>query len=145
MPFVITDHTADLGIEATGLSREEALESAARGLTSVVTGRPNPHAVGAPERELVFFVEAPDLPALVVAFLSELLWYFESEDLLWLGGGVAFGASRDGILRLDVRGNVLKHDPARHGRGVEVKAVTYHDLSFERQGAGWLLRVLLDI
>jgi SHS2 domain-containing protein len=32
-----------------------------------------------------------------------------------------------------------------HGRGVEVKAVTYHDVGFARQGARWRLRVVLDL
>ncbi len=145
VPYRLLDHTADVGIEATGKTREETLEAAALGLTAVLTGREHPHVLGRPEKELAFFVEAPDAPALVVAFLSELLWHFESEDLLWLGGGVTIGSSHDAILRLDVRGNVLRHDPNRHGRGVEVKAVTYHDVAFQPHEGGWILRVLLDI
>ncbi len=145
MSYRLLDHTADLGLEATGTSREETFEWAALGLTHVLTGKPQPHAKIRPDRELVFFVEAPDPAALVVAFLSELLWYFESEDLLWLGGGVTFGTSRDGILRLDVRANACVHQIARDGRGVEVKAVTYHDLEFAKHGHEWRLRVLLDI
>jgi SHS2 domain-containing protein len=39
----------------------------------------------------------------------------------------------------------VRHDPARHGRGVEVKAVTYHGLRFGRTESGWELWVLLDI
>ncbi|MES2154344.1 MAG: archease [bacterium] len=144
MPFRLVEHTADLGIEATGQSREEALAAAADGLTAVLTGRTGT-VHGMPERELTFSVEAPDADALVVAFLSELLWSFESEDLLWMGGGVSLGASRDGILRLEARGNVTRYDPSRHGRGVEVKAVTYHDVALRRDGSGWLLRALLDI
>lgn len=145
MPYRLLEHTADLGIEATGATREEALQWAALGIVHVVTGRPQPNATLRPERELSFFVEAPDLPALVVAFLSDVLWHLESEDLLWLGGGVALGNSRDGIHRLDAMGNACKYKPERDGRGVEVKAVTYHDLQFRREGAGWLLRVYLDL
>ena len=37
-------------------------------------------------------------------------------------------------------------DPARHGIGREVKAVTYHGLSVERQPDGtWLAEVIVDI
>jgi SHS2 domain-containing protein len=143
--YTILEHTADLGIEATGATREEALEWAAFGLMQVITGKPQPHPATRPERELNFFVEAPDLPALVVAFLSELLWYDASEDLLWLGGGITFGTSQDGILRLDVRGNACMLDRKRHGQGVEVKAVTYHGIRFEPHGKEWLLRAYLDI
>ncbi|HEX2065273.1 MAG TPA: archease [Candidatus Thermoplasmatota archaeon] len=145
MSFRLTDHTADLGIEADGASAEEALADAARGLTAVLCGHRDLHRLGRPDRELAFTVEAPDRVALLVAFLSELLWHFESSDLLWLGGGVSLGTGREGIARLEARGNAVRHDPARHGRGVEVKAVTYHDVRFEPVGGRWHLRVLLDI
>lgn len=142
--FRLADHTADLAIEATGADRGEALAQAALGLTAVLTGRQDAHAAR-PEREVRFVVEAPDLDALAVAFLAELLWLHESEDLLWLGGGVAVEQEPSGMWRATAAGNGARHDPARHGRGVEVKAVTYHGLSYARDGAHWRLWVLLDI
>lgn len=145
MPYRLVDHTADLAIEATGPTRESVLEDAALALTAVLTGKPGAHALGRPDRECSFRVDAPDEASLVVAFLSELLWLHESEDLLWLGGGVAVTPLRDGGLRLAAHGNAAVHDPARHGRGVEVKAVTYHGLRFGREGKEWTLWVLLDI
>lgn len=146
MPFRLVDHTADLAIEATGATREAALEEAALGLTAVLTGRPAPHALARPDREVSFQLDAPDEQALVVAFLSELLWLHESEDLLWLGGGVEWLSLADGSLRVAAHGNAAVHDPARHGRGVEIKAVTYHGLQLARQPSGeWRLWVLLDI
>jgi protein archease len=144
-PFRLLEHTADLGIEATGGTAEEVLEQAALALTTILTGREHPHTLGRPERELRFFVEATDREALAVAFLSELLWHFESQDLLWLGGGVRLHEGKDGLMRADAEGNAIVHDPSRHGQGVEVKAVTYHDLSFGREGKAWRLRVILDI
>lgn len=145
MPFRLVDHTADLGIEADGATAEEVLEAAALGLTAVLSGKANPHDLGVPQREVAFTIEAPDRIALMVAFLSELMWMYESEDLLWLGGGVTLGKGRDGIARLEAKGNALRHEPSRHGRGVEVKAVTYHDARFEMAAGKWHLRVLLDI
>ena len=134
MGFRLVDHTADLAIEAKAATRDEVLGEAALGLTAVLTGRPDPHHLGRPDQD-----------ALAVAFLSELLWLHESEDLLWLGGGVKVGPGAGGTLRVTATGNALRHDPARHGRGVEVKAVTYHGLRFAQSGAGWDLWVLLDI
>ena len=145
MAFRLVDHTADLAIEAEGRSAEEVLQQAALGLTAVLSGRSDAHRVGRPERELSLVVEAPDRVALMVAFLSELMWHYESEDLLWLGGGVRLGTGRDGTARLEAAGNALRHDVARHGRGVEVKAITYHDAAFEERHGRWHLRVLLDI
>jgi len=145
--FRITEHTADLGLEADGASEGEVLAQAALALTSVLTGKPHPHTLARPDRELRFKVEAPDRAALAVAFLSEVLWAFESQDLLWLGGGVDVGPGEDGTLRATASGNACVHEASQHGRGVEVKAVTYHDLSFEPagRGHGWRLRVILDI
>lgn len=145
MPFRLVDHTADLAIEASGPSRESVLEEAALALTAVLTGKPEAHARARPDRECSFRVDAPDEASLVVAFLSELLWLHESEDLLWLGGGVTVEPLGDGGLRLAAHGNAAVHDPVRHGRGVEVKAVTYHGLRFGRDGKEWKLWVLLDI
>lgn len=147
--FRLADHTADLAIEATGASRGECLAEAGLGLTAVLTGRDHPHLLGKPEREARFVVEAPDQDALAVAFLAELLWLHESEDLLWLGGGVHVEEHSGGVLRATAAGNALRHDPARHGQGVEVKAVTYHGLRFGPAGSNphgpWALWVLLDI
>lgn len=144
--FRLVDHTADLAIEASGATRDEVLAEAALALTQVLTGRPPTHGGPRPDREATFHVDAPDAAALVVAFLSELLWLNESQDLVWLGGGVRVQELDDGGLRLEARGNAAKHDPARHGRGVEVKAVTYHGLRFGRGRDGhWELWVLLDI
>jgi SHS2 domain-containing protein len=138
--YRLLDHTADLMIEAEGPTRDAALGEAARALVRVVTGK-DPHA--RPDQEVVFQVEAPDAGSLVVAFLSEVLWILESQGVLWLGGGVHI--EEDGILRALARGNGVRYDPMRHGRGVEVKAVTYHALEFGPHGGGWRLRVVLDI
>jgi SHS2 domain-containing protein len=143
--FRLVDHTADLAIEAEADTRDAVLGEAALALTQVLTGRA-PHHSTPPDREMRFTVDAPDEAALVVAFLSELLWLNESEDLLWLGGGVQVAPLGEGGFRLTAAGNVAQHDPVKHGRGVEVKAVTYHGLRFGRQRDGmWNLWVLLDI
>lgn len=145
-PYHIFEHTADLGIEATGPDAGATLAEAALALTTVITGREHVHDLGRPDRELRFVVEAPDRDAMAVAFLSELLWHFGSQDLVWLGGGVRMETTPDGLLRATAEGNAVVHDPTRHGQGVEVKAVTYHGLTFGPQSHGaWLLRVILDI
>lgn len=138
------EHTADVGVEATGPDAETVLVEAAHGLAEVIAGTT---LHGHPREGLVertFFVEAPDRESLLVAWLSELVWQFESERLLWAGGGVRLSQTEDG-LRMDVGGNLARYDPARHGGGVEVKAVTYHGLFFGPHGDGWRARVILDI
>lgn len=138
----LVDHTADVAIESEGATAGEALAEAALSLAELLAGR-SPHSL-APEREMTLAVEAPDLEALAVAFLAELVWLQQSEDLLWLGGGVEV-AQAGALWRATATGNGVRHDAARHGRGVEVKAVTYHGVRFARQGSHWALRVVLDL
>lgn len=140
--YRIVEHPADIGIEADGATAGEALSAAAQGLACIVTGRDDLHGIR-PDGEAAFEVKAPDREALAVAFLSEVLWLLESQGALWLDGGADVEPGRDWAAR--ARGNVVVYDPALHGRGTEVKAVTYHRLRFERDGARWHVRVVLDI
>lgn len=152
MAVRLVEHTADVAIEAEGATREEALAQAALGVAMVVTGRSDAHTL-VPDAEARFWLEAPDLGAVAVAFLSELLWLLESKDQLWVGGGVQLSEgpverTTNGPvqeLRLEARGNMVAYDPVVHGRGVEVKAVTYHDLAFAKADGRWHLRVVLDL
>lgn len=144
MTYRLVDHTADLAIEAEAADAGACLAEAARALTEVLTGRP-PDARLA-DLPVAFAVEAPDAAALAVAFLAELVWLVEAEDLLWLQGGVRLTTAADGILRAEAEGNGTRFEPNRSGRGVEVKAVTYHQVLFAQDARGlWRLRVLLDL
>lgn len=143
MSYRITEHTADLGIEATGVDAGECLSEAGRALACIVTGRDEVRDIR-PAGELAFEVEAPDREALAVAFLSEVLWFLESESTLWLGGGVE--VEQEGAeWRARAQGNSVVYDAGVHGQGTEVKAVTYHGLAFGQDGPRWRLRVLLDV
>lgn len=143
MGWKLWDHTADVGIDADGDDPGDCLAMAAHALTEVVTGRSQRLPNRGGEAHDVC-VEAPDHGALAVAFLSEVLWLMESQGLLWLSGGVHVEAGGDGYIAR-AGANMVRHDPRSHGRGVEVKAVTYHDLFFGRDGNRWRLRVVLDI
>ncbi len=143
--FRILEHTADVGIEAEGTDLGEALGSAALGLVALVTGRESGKPMGPVVEEVSFTLEAPDRASAVVAFLSELLWILESRNLLWAGGGATVEEG-PGLFRIHGHGNAVRYDPSRHGRGVELKAVTYHGLEAAPQRSGrWRVRVFLDI
>ena len=140
MAYRLFDHTADIGIEASGETFADALADAARGLGEVVTGRQISYDAAEP---LQFQIEAPDEESLIVAFLSELLWLLESTGILWCSGGVTVVAGGPGWI-LDADANGVAYDPIRHGVGTEIKAITYHDLSVVRKKQV-TLRVILDI
>ncbi len=143
MSWKLVPHTADVAIEAEGVDEGEALAAAGLALTSVMTGQDAPHALGSTQ-EVTFRIEAPDHESLAVAFLAELLWLSEAEGTLWTGGGVQVQTTDDGLVAV-AGGNGVAFNQTSHGDGVEVKAVTYHNLLSARQGDSWRVRVLLDI
>ena len=142
MAWRLWDHTADVGIEAEGDDAGECLAQAAHALTALVAGHGKPLPMR-PGKAVDFTVEAPDHEALAVAFLSELLYLMETEDRYWTSGGVDVTSGEHGLLAT-ASANLAGFDAA-HGRGVEVKAVTYHGIRFGRQGNQWHLKVILDI
>lgn len=142
MSHEIFEHTADLGIAARGDSFGAALGEAALALTSIATGRDDLRTAKA-DGELVFRVEAPDQEALVVAVLAELLWFLESEQTLWIHGGIEAHQDVGGWVA-QANGNAVVYDPVRHGQGTEIKAITYHGLSVVHDG-DWRIRVIVDI
>ncbi len=144
MSYILFEHTADVGIEATATDAETTLVDAAHALAHVIAARPVQAGQGQHCTERTFFVEAPDHESLLVAFLSEFVWLFEADRLLWAGGGTRITHTDDG-LRAHATGNMVPFDPTRHGDGVEVKAITYHEVCFEPNGHGWKARAILDL
>jgi protein archease len=81
-------------------------------------------------------VEGPDLESLLVAFLSELVYYQEQENLTF------------DEFDLRVAGQWLK--VAMEGAQIEsvdkaIKAVTYHNLKIERSTEGFETTIVFDV
>jgi SHS2 domain-containing protein len=79
---------------------------------------------------------APDHAVLLADWIAELAYLAESE-----------GFVPSAVERIDVAGDSVSATVAgRRGDPPHlVKAVTYHRLEFERGGAGWRGRVVLDV
>ena len=129
--------TADLTIEAYGSTLEEAFANAALAMFNAMTP-----LEGIEERE-IRKVEASgdDLGGLLYNFLDELLFVHEVELIVFSGVAVSLD---DELLRLtaECRGELF--DPQRHESGIVVKAVTFHQMKFEREEKGWVVRVVFD-
>jgi SHS2 domain-containing protein len=133
--FEVLEHTADVGLRITAGTPEALFEAAAEGLATLEDawfpgeGR---------ARDVV--VEASDLPGLLVAWLDELLYLRDAEDVVF--GGFEVQEAAEGRLRSRVA------TAPRGGRVLEsagVKAATYHGLRFERTNGGWTADVYLDV
>jgi SHS2 domain-containing protein len=136
--YDLFDHTADVGVRAWGGSEELVFEEAARGMFSLVC---DPRTVGGVEK-LSVRVEAPsaDHELLLVAWLNELLYLFESRRMVFSDFRI-LELGDDG-LTAEVAGE--KMGP-RHAVCGGVKAATYHGLKLAKTGDGWEAEVILDV
>lgn len=139
-------HTADVGIEVEARTREELFAEAAEALTALLVAAPDDEGDADADADAVAPVEVPvrvppgDDAAMLRDWLAEVLVAFEVDGVVGREFPVAIGP--DGLTGA-VRGT--RFDPARHSRGLEVKAVTYHGLRVEAVPGGWRAAVLLDV
>jgi SHS2 domain-containing protein len=133
----VFEHTADLGLRVRAASLEQLFAEAAAALLAVLVA--NPAAVRGVQ-EKTFRVAGDQYDYLLFDWLSELLYTFETEHLVWAQCDV----------QLDPQGlvavcRVEPIDRQRHDLDHEVKAITYHELKVERTADGWLTEVIVDI
>jgi SHS2 domain-containing protein len=122
-PFEILEHTADVGVLARGRTLAEAFAHAAEGMFSIMVDLEGVREVE--QRSIA--VAGHDWPGLLVAWLSELLYYsdvdgllfkrFEVEDMRpYTLRAVARRADRPPAPRAG-RGREGDHPPHARGRG----------------------------
>jgi len=140
MAFEILNHTADLGVRATGRTIDEAFCEAARALFSVMVDL---DAVE-PRSEHVIRLEAGSCADLLVEWLSDLLAQKELSGLVFSRFEARIRRLRDRAL-LDgiARGEPL--DRAVHRPAAEVKGISYLGLDVRPIGDGWQVRCVLDV
>ena len=118
--FQILDHTADIGIRATGDTLAEAFAHGARGMFSIITDL---DTIQRRESRRVT-VDAPDVEALLVNWLNELLYLYEVEGILFAD----FAIENMGEQQLTATCTGERVDHQRHPIKTVVKAATYHAL-----------------
>lgn len=137
--YQIIDHTADIGIRIEAASLEELFQGAAEAFFDLMVESKREFI---PSIEVNIDLSAPAVDQLMVRWLSELLFIFETRRLVlsrfWI----------DEIDEKHVRASVkgLKFDSTRHEQKLAIKAVTYHMLKVERGKDGlWRVEVIFDI
>ncbi len=135
--YEFIEHSGDLGLRAYGSSRKDVFANAAKALFEVLVV-----AETIEQRlEKVVHVEADALDELMVSWLSELLFLFDSEGLLLNKFDIK--SIEDHKLEAIVRGETL--DLERHEIKTEIKAVTYHKLYVKKVNTTWESQVILDL
>ena len=131
------EHTADLGLRIRAADVNTLFVEAAQALFAAVV---EDLSTVRPEREIRVELPAEEVDYLLFDWLSELLYTFETEHLLFS----RFDVQVDAVgLSAVCRGEPI--DPARHKLEHEVKAITYHELNVRREENGWLAEVIVDI
>lgn len=140
MGYRFVEHTADLGIEVWGESLDELFAEALVAFTDTLTEVERVDE----QREVTIELSAPGLEELLVAWLEELLFLYETEGLLCRRAEVAVVELPDGpTLAAGAFGEV--HDLDRQPLKTLVKAITYHRLAVTRKAGGYRAQVILDL
>ena len=135
--YRILEHTADIGIKAYGADLKQAYVNAAKGLFSLITDMRKIKAVTFRDID----VNAADADILLVTWLNELIYLFDTENILFR----QFQISELQKTRLKARAYGEKVDSRRHAIKIGVKSTTYHMLRIEQTDNGYLARVIFDI
>ncbi len=130
------EHTAELQLELHARSEAGVFTQAVHALRDLLEDELPVGATDGPRAERSVEAEATDRGALLAEWLAELVFLAETE----------------GLVPDDVRNLVVGEDTVSgvvSGRLGErrhlVKAVTYHELAFERSGEGWRAYAVLDV
>lgn len=138
--FTFVDHTADVAARLRGATLDDLFGAAAGALTAAMTV---PEAV-APRQSRAVTLEAADLELLLVDWVGELLYLFETEQFLVAAARPSV-AGHDRGWRVEAEISGETRDPARHPVKVLVKAVTFHGLRIERRADGYETLLVFDI
>ena len=132
------EHTADIGIEVENSTISRAFEEAALGFSEIITGGNLP-------KELIsndVSIESDNLDSLLVHFISYLVVLFDTDLFISGFAKIEISKGENFLLKGILKGDI--YDQSKHGYGVEIKAVSYHQLLVE-EGPPSRLRVILDL
>lgn len=135
------DHKSDVQVRCWAPNLKEAFSQAALSLIDTITEVKNIEK----RTSKTIQVTSEDIEALLFDFLSELLYLFDTEDLVFKEIEIKqLDEQEDGyILVADLTGEVF--DPEKHGIGTEVKAITFSYMVIEEKEDKTIIEVIFDI
>ncbi len=131
------DHTADLGIEIWGESREALLIHASMALSDQMTDV----TTVKPKREVEWSVKGESPEELLMAQLQEILFHLDTDGMIFS----EFRISLRGLNAIKCLAYGETLDRERHHFKTEIKAVTYHRLFVGEEEGRWVARVIFDV
>ncbi|MBV9267530.1 MAG: archease [Acidobacteriaceae bacterium] len=135
--FELLDHPADIGFRATAGSLEALFATSAVALVSLILDPTN--IIDSQQIELR--ASGRDLASLLVNWLNEVLYWVDSRRLALHNFHVGFPDDHE--IRATAAGE--PRSSGRHGSGVVVKGVTYHQLRIANEDSKWTAEVYVDV
>ena len=141
-PYEIIEHTADVGLKANGATLKELFENAAKGMFEIIRGEDKVEGLKSNiKRNIQVKKEVEGLEGLLVDWLSELLYIFNKEAILFND----FRISELDDKKLTSEPSGKKIDPASATFQTEIKAVTFHNLKIEEAVDGFSCTIIFDV
>lgn len=134
--FEVVNHTADIGIRAYGKTPQEVFENAAVGMFSLMADL----STVKESESFDISVEGEDRENLLVEWLNELIYFFETENVLLKKFEITEWS--DHHLSAIITGERI--DLQRHSLETQIKAATYHTLKVSHNDL-WQAQVIFDV
>ena len=143
MPYKYLEEigTADIAFEATGRDLAQLFTAAADATMNVMIDNLNSIE---PRETRQIELSNNEIDMLLFDFLQELIYFKDAERLLLRARNIRI-EERDKRYFLTAKAVGERLDATRHHQRADVKAVTLHGFSVEKEDGGWKARVLLDI
>ena len=135
--YEVVEHTADIRIRMRADTLESLFADAAYGMFDLITGA---EAIR-PAIPRQVSISANDYEELMVNWLTELLFIFETEKLVF--SEFTIEEIDQAHIRATARGETFS--PGRHEPNMDIKAVTYYGLHVVREDSAWTATVVFDI
>ena len=135
--YEIIDHTADIGLRCWGGKLEELFINAAYGMFSILADLKNVRG----KESISIKLKAPDLEELFLSWLRELLYQYDSKQIIFKEFAIEQLNEKELVARAQGEKFDLKHPRLK----TEIKAVTYHQLKVQQVKDHWQAEVIFDV
>ena len=135
--FSFVNHTADVGVIVWGKSLPELFQHAAESFFHILT---EPETIQEIETRTIL-VRANGIEELLVAWLNEFLFLFETEGLLFR----QFVVDQLDSHHLKATAKGERYVEGRHPIKGVIKAVTYHQLQIQKEDGIWKTQIIYDL
>jgi len=131
--------TADMSFEAFGKDLNELFENCALALEEIMTDTTRVE----PKKTKEIKLTANNLESLLFDFISELLFYKDTEGLVFSKFSVKISEKKEGYeLTAKVKGDIWNRE--KHEVRTEVKAATYNQMQITKNKQ-WRAQMVLDV